>query len=100
MPSSSIPSYNDQKEAFVKKYPALAGAIDRLERKIIENPNGGIKETIVLHNRQITVRKRGLKTDLFTDRLPDHYLYLTINYGLTDEGIVVFLAAYLHDYIV
>jgi len=100
MPSKTIPSYNDQKEAYIKKYPALAGAIDRLERKIIENPNGGIKEIIILNNRQIKVRKRGLKTDLFTDRLPDHYLYLTIDYGLTDTGTVVFLAAYLHDYIV
>jgi len=100
MISNSITLYDDQKEVFIKKYPALAGAIDRLEKNIIENPNGGIKETIVLNNRKITARKRGIKTDLFTDRLPDHYLYLTINYGLTDKGNIVFLAAYLHDYIV
>jgi len=100
MTSESIPSYDDQKKAVIKKYPALAGAIDRLEKKIIENPNDGIKETIVINNRKVPARKRGAKTDLFNDRLPDHYLYLTINYGLTDKGTIVFLAAYLHDYIV
>jgi hypothetical protein len=100
MKPDSIPLYKDKKENIIKKYPALAGAIDRLEQKIIENPNGGIKETIILNNCPIITRKRGMKTDLFTDRLPDHYLYLTINYGLTDKGVIVFLAVYLHDYIV
>ena len=36
----------------------------------------------------------------FNDKLPDLYLYLTINYGLTDNDMIVFLGIYLHNYIV
>ena len=44
--------------------------------------------------------KHGIRTNLFSDRLPDHYLYLTTNFGLTADDTLVFLGLYLHDYIV
>ena len=71
-----------------------------LENKIIENPKSGIKEILLIGNRNVPTRKRGIRTNLFSDRLPDHYLYLTVNYGLIENNTVVFLGVYLHDYIV
>ena len=100
MKQVTIPSYESSKKLAIEKYPALADVIKRLENKILENPKAGIKETIIIENRHVITRKRGMRTDFFSDRLPDHYLYLTTNYGLTDDGTVVFLGIYLHDYIV
>ena len=100
MKSHIIPSYKTGKANIVKKYPAIKAAIDGLESKILENPAGGIKEILVIKNRHVTTRKRGIKTNLFSDRLPDHYLYITVNYGLADNGDIVFLTIYLHDYII
>ena len=100
MNSRNTPSYENGKKKIIKKYPAIKADIDNLERKIFENPIRGIKETIIIENRHITTRKRGLKTNLFSDRLPDHYLYITVNYGLIDSGDIIFLTIYLHDYIV
>jgi len=96
----NIPSYESNKNRIVKKYPALAGAIKSLEDKILENPEGGKKEILLIENRHVTTRKRGMRTNLFSDRLPDHYLYLTVNYGLTSTGDVAFLSVYLHDYVI
>ena len=95
-----IPSYESNKKSIVRKYPALAKAINNLENKILENPASGIKEVLLIENRHVTTRKRGIRTNLFSDRLPDHYLYLTINYGLTNEGDVAFLSVYLRDYVI
>ena len=100
MKQNSIPSYESSKESIIKKYPALAGGIEQLEKKILETPTAGIKETLVIENRHVTTRKRGMRTNFFSDKLPDHYLYLTTNYGLTDNETVVFLGIYLHDYVV
>ena len=99
MKQDSIPSYESSKKLHIKKYPGLAAGIEQLEKKILENPEAGIKETLVIESRHVITRKRGLRTNLFSDRLPDHYLYLTINYGLTDSEMVVFLGIYLHDYV-
>ena len=96
----NIPSYESNKKNIIIKYPALAGAITNLENKILENPASGIKEVLLLENRHVTTRKRGMRTNLFSDRLPDHFLYLTINYGLTNTGDVAFLSVYLHDYVI
>jgi len=96
----NIPSYESNKKEISKKYPALAGAIDNLEKKILENPASGIKEVLLIENRHVITRKRGMRTNLFSDRLPDHFLYLTINYGLTKTGDVAFLSVYLHDYVI
>ena len=100
MKQDSLPLYESGKKAIIEKYPALAGSIKQLEEKIAKNPQDAIKETLLIEGRHVPTRKRGLRTDFFSDRLPDHYLYLTINYGLTDKGMIVFLAVYLHDYIV
>ena len=96
----NIPSYESNKKSIVRKYPALTEAINNLENKILENPKSGKREVLVLGNRHVITRKRGMRTNLFSDRLPDHYLYLTINYGLTNIGDVAFLSVYLHDYVI
>jgi hypothetical protein len=100
MKQVNLPSYDSSKRFIIDKYPALAGGIRQLEEKILENPAEGIKETLIVNNRPVVTRKRGIRTNLFSDRLPDHYLYLTTNYGLTNDDTLVFLGLYLHDYIV
>ena len=94
------PSYNATKNSIVQKYPALLEAINKLENKILENPEGGIKEVIFVGNRDVKSRRRGIRTSLFNNRLPDNYLYITINYGLTSEGDVLFLTIHLREYVV
>ena len=96
----SIPSYEHRKNEIVQKYPALIDAINKLENKIIEYPTNGIKEVILFENRHVVTRKQGMRTNLFSDRLPDHYLYLTINYGMIITGDVALLTIYLHDYVI
>ena len=95
----NIPSYNANKNSIIQKYPALQAAIDGLENDILKNPDKGIKENIFLENREVKTRRKGIRTSLFNNRLPDNYLFLTINYGLTAEGDVAFLTIYLREYI-
>ena len=94
------PSYNANKNSIIRKYPALSDAINDLENKILKNPEIGIKETIWIENREVKTRRRGIRTSLFNNRLPDNYLYLTINYGMTIERDVLFLTVHLRDYII
>ena len=100
MKQVNLPSYESSKKKIIDKYPALAASIGQMEGKILENPEDGMKETIIVNNRHVITRKRGIRTNLFSDRLPDHYLFLTVNYGLTNDDTLVFLGLYLHDYIV
>ena len=96
----NIPLYESNKKNIIEKYPILAEAISNLENSIMENPESGKKEVLLIENRHVKTRRRGMRTNLFSNRLPDHYLYLTINYGLTGGGDVAFLSVYLRDYVI
>ena len=100
MKQNNLPSYDSRKKAIIAKYPDLDTEIKQLEKEIIDNPADGINETLIIEGRHVKTHKRWKRASLFSDRLPDCYMYLTINYGITVDGTVVFLAMYIHDYIV
>jgi len=98
MKQESLPSYKAGKEAYIKKYPSLVDFIKQFENQILEDPTSGTKETLLIRNRPVITRKRIMKTTLFSGRLPDSYLDIVINYGLTDNDLVVFFTITIDEW--
>jgi hypothetical protein len=92
-------SYNKAKEQIISLYPVFKNYFDEVERQIQNDPLAASEEIILYAGKPRHVRKRFVKTTFFSGLLPDTYKYLTITYGITKEGQIVFLYANLHDYI-
>ena len=91
--------YSKKKEQIISWYPVFQRYFDEVEGKILEDPSAASEEIIMYEGKPRHVRKRYVKTTFFNGLLPDVYKYLTITYGITVEGRIIFLFADLHDYI-
>jgi hypothetical protein len=92
-------SYNRTKEKIINTYPCFKEYFEDVENSIIDDPAAAAEETIFYDGKPRHVRKKYIKTTFFSGLLPDIYKYLTITYGITAQGQIIFLFANLHDYI-
>jgi hypothetical protein len=91
--------YKTQKDKILRKYPSLIKFFEKVENEILEAPNVARIEEILYNNKPIHVRKKYIKTTLFSGLMRDTYKYITITYALTSDNMVVFMRVDLNDYI-
>jgi hypothetical protein len=92
-------SYNQTKKTIIAQYPCFKEYFETVEGMIEADPQASSEEIIFYDGKPRHVRKRYIKTTFFSGLLPDTYKYLTITYGITGAGQIIFIFAKLHDFI-
>jgi hypothetical protein len=93
-------SANKKKLIAISKYPGISKYFDEIESKIIEAPTNARQEKLFIDGKQdIVTYRRHIKTMFFHGMLPDSYLFLTLNYAITTDDIILVLEVSVHDYI-
>jgi len=86
-------SSNDTKQKALTEYKGIAVYFNKLEAKILAHPFDSVCETIITKEElKINAYKKTVKTDIFSGRFPNSYLYLSLSYveKLDKTGIIVY----------
>jgi hypothetical protein len=73
---------------------------EKAEAEILKNPFDSICETIIVNgNHIIKTYKKTVRTDIFSGRFPNTYLYLSLSYAEnSDKTKLVIYGVYLRTY--
>jgi len=88
------------KQKALDEYKGINMYFEKAETEILKNPFDSICETIVVNgNLVIKTYKKTVKTDIFSGRFPNSYLYLSLSYAEnTDKTKLVIYGVYIRTY--
>lgn len=96
--------YTDSSKEIKRKalieYKGISVYFEKAETEIIKNPFDSICETIIANgNRVQKTYKKTVKTDIFSGRFPNSYLYLSLSYAENpDKTKLIVYGVYIRTY--
>jgi hypothetical protein len=88
------------KRTAINEYKGISAYFEKAEAEILRNPFDSICETIIANGDRIEkAYKKTVKTDIFSGRFPNLYLYLSLSYaGSPDKTTLVVYGVYIRTY--
>ena len=88
------------KQAALDEYKGINMYFEKAEADILKNPFDSISETLIVNgNRTVKTYKKTVRTDIFSGRFPNSYLYLSLSYAEnTDKTKLVIYGVYIRTY--
>ena len=93
------PSAEELKRNILHTHSGIRTYFDKIETMINEAPYDAAEEKNVIEGRPVFAYKRSVKTGLFSGRLINSYLYLSLSYAIYSEReMIVIIGAYVLNY--
>ena len=93
-------SSKEIKEKILNSYKGMTDYFTKLEAEILKSPYDSVIETIIAKGQRINkTYKKTVKTDIFSGRFPNSYLYLSLSYAETpDKTKLLVYGVYVRTY--
>jgi len=91
---------NSMKQKALDEYSGIAVYFDKIESEILANPFDSVCETILANGKRVNkAYKKTVKTDIFSGRFPNSYLYLSLSYAESpDKTKLIVFGVYIRTY--
>jgi hypothetical protein len=77
---------NSIKQKALNDYEGIAAYFDKAEAEILLNPFDSVYEAIIANGERVNkAYKKTVKTDIFSGRFPNSYLYLSLSYAASSD---------------
>jgi len=89
------------KQKALEEYKGISAYFEKAEAEILKSPFDSICETIIINGTRIEkTYKKTVKTDIFSGRFPNSYLYLSLSYAESpDKTKLVIYGVYIRTYL-
>ncbi|MDR2470531.1 MAG: hypothetical protein LBD09_00275 [Treponema sp.] len=88
------------KDKALEDYKGMDAYFAKAETEILRNPFDSVCETIIVEGKRVhKTYKKTIKTDIFSGRFPNSYLYLSLSYAETpDNSRLIVYGVYIRTY--
>jgi len=87
------------KQEALNEYSGMDAYFDRAETEIIRNPFDSVCETLIVNGQRKKTYKKTIKTDIFSGRFPNSYLYLSLSYAEnSDKTKLIIYGVFIRTY--
>jgi hypothetical protein len=87
------------KQKALDEYKGISMYFEKAEAEILKNPFDSICETLIVNENRIKTYKKTVRTDIFSGRFPNSYLYLSLSYAEnSDKTKMLIYGVYIRTY--